>query len=172
MIYISHRLEEIFAVADRITVLRDGLSVDTRPAAEVEPRELIRLMVGRDISAVFPKEAVAIGAPVLAVEALTSAAAGIRDVTLTVGRGEILGIAGLVGSGRTELAGRCSGSRRPIRERSGSTARRFASRPPPTRSAPASPMSPRTAASTASSSTCRSPRIPAWRAWARCRAAA
>jgi len=104
VIYISHRLEEIFAVADRITVLRDGLSVDTRAAAGVEPRELIRLMVGRDISAVFPKASVDIGAPVLAVEGLTSAAAGIRDVTLTVGRGEILGIAGLVGSGRTELA--------------------------------------------------------------------
>jgi rhamnose transport system ATP-binding protein len=104
VIYISHRLEEIFAVADRITVLRDGLSVDTRAAAGVEPRDLIRLMVGRDISAVFPKASVDIGAPVLAVEGLTNAAAGIRDVTLTVGRGEILGIAGLVGSGRTELA--------------------------------------------------------------------
>jgi rhamnose transport system ATP-binding protein len=104
VIYISHRLEEIFAVADRITVLRDGLTVDTRPAADVERGALIRLMVGREISAVFPKEAIEIGGPVLDVEGLTSAAAGIRDVTLTVRRGEILGIAGLVGSGRTELA--------------------------------------------------------------------
>ena len=104
VIYISHRLEEIFAVADRITVLRDGLTVDTRAAAAVERSELIRLMVGREISAVFPKEAIEIGEPVLEIEALTSAAAGIRDVTLTVRRGEILGIAGLVGSGRTELA--------------------------------------------------------------------
>jgi rhamnose transport system ATP-binding protein len=104
VIYISHRLEEIFAVADRITVLRDGLTVDTRAAAAVERGELIRLMVGREISAVFPKEAIEIGGPMLEVEGLTSAAAGIRDVTLTVRRGEILGIAGLVGSGRTELA--------------------------------------------------------------------
>ena len=104
VIYISHRLEEIFAVADRITVLRDGLTVDTRAAAEMERGELIRLMVGREISAVFPKEAIEIGKPVLEIEGLTSAAAGIREVTLTVRRGEILGIAGLVGSGRTELA--------------------------------------------------------------------
>jgi rhamnose transport system ATP-binding protein len=104
VIYISHRLEEIFAVADRITVLRDGLTVDTRAAAEVERGELIRLMVGREISAVFPKETINIGKPVLQIEGLTSAAAGIRDITLTVRRGEILGIAGLVGSGRTELA--------------------------------------------------------------------
>ena len=104
VIYISHRLEEIFAVADRITVLRDGLTVETRAASDVERGELIRLMVGREISAVFPKEPIEIGEPVLEVEGLTSAAAGIRDVSLTVRRGEILGIAGLVGSGRTELA--------------------------------------------------------------------
>ena len=104
VIYISHRLEEIFAVADRITVLRDGLTVDTRAAAQMERGELIRLMVGREISAVFPKEAIEIGGPVLEIEGLTSAVAGIRGVTLTVRRGEILGIAGLVGSGRTELA--------------------------------------------------------------------
>ncbi len=104
VIYISHRLEEIFGVADRITVLRDGLTVETRVASDVERGELIRLMVGREISAVFPKEPIEIGAPVLEVEGLTSAAAGIRDLSLTVRRGEILGIAGLVGSGRTELA--------------------------------------------------------------------
>ena len=104
VIYISHRLEEIYAVADRITVLRDGLTVDTRPAADVERGELIRLMVGREISAVFPKEAIELGGPVLEVEGLASAAAGIRDISLTVRRGEILGLAGLVGSGRTELA--------------------------------------------------------------------
>jgi rhamnose transport system ATP-binding protein len=104
VIYISHRLEEIFAVADRITVLRDGLTVDTRAAAAVERGELIRLMVGREISTVFPKEAIEIGGPVLEIAGLTSAVAGIQGVTLTVRRGEILGIAGLVGSGRTELA--------------------------------------------------------------------
>ena len=104
VIYISHRLDEIFAVADRITVLRDGHTVDTRSAGALDRGELIRLMVGREVSAVFPKSPVAIGAPALEVRGLTCAAAGIRDVTLTVHRGEILGIAGLVGSGRTELA--------------------------------------------------------------------
>ena len=104
VIYISHRLEEISALADRITVLRDGRTVATRPAAEIDRSELIRLMVGRDVSAVFPKQPVALGAPVLEVRNLSSAAAGIRDVSLTVHRGEILGLAGLVGSGRTELA--------------------------------------------------------------------
>jgi rhamnose transport system ATP-binding protein len=104
VIYISHRLEEIFAVADRITVLRDGETVGTRSAGDIERDELIRLMVGREISAVFPKTPVEIGAPALEVRGLSNRAAGIRDVTLTVRRGEILGVAGLVGSGRTELA--------------------------------------------------------------------
>ena len=104
VIYISHRLEEISALADRITVLRDGRTVATRPAAEIDRGEMIRLMVGRDVSAVFPKQTVSIGPPVLEVRDLSSAAGGIRDVTLTIHRGEILGLAGLVGSGRTELA--------------------------------------------------------------------
>ena len=104
VIYISHRLEEIFAIADRITILRDGQSVGTRVPGDVDRAELIRLMVGREISAVFPKRAVTIGEPALEVRRLSSAAAGIRDVTLTVRRGEILGLAGLVGSGRTQLA--------------------------------------------------------------------
>ncbi len=104
VIYISHRLEEISALADRITVLRDGRTVATRAAADIDRGELIRLMVGRDVSAVFPKQPVPPGPPVLEVRNLSSAAAGIRDVTLTIHRGEILGLAGLVGSGRTELA--------------------------------------------------------------------
>ena len=104
VIYISHRLEEVFALADRITVLRDGRTVDTRAASDITSGELIRLMVGRDVSAVFPKQPVTIGPPVLEVRNLSSAEAGIRDVTLTIHRGEILGLAGLVGSGRTELA--------------------------------------------------------------------
>jgi rhamnose transport system ATP-binding protein len=104
VIYISHRLEEISALADRITVLRDGRTVATRAAADIDRGELIRLMVGRDVSAVFPKQPVSLGPPVLEVRNVSSAAAGIRDVTLTIHRGEILGLAGLVGSGRTELA--------------------------------------------------------------------
>jgi rhamnose transport system ATP-binding protein len=104
MIYISHRLDEIFTVADRITVLRDGETIDTRPAGQVDRVSLIRLMVGRELAAVFPKHTVAPGEIVLDVRNLTQAASGIRDVSLTVRRGEIVGLAGLVGSGRTELA--------------------------------------------------------------------
>ena len=104
VIYISHRLEEIAAIADRITVLRDGESVATRPRAEVTRDELIRLMVGREVSAVFPKRDVAIGGAALELRGVSHRPSGIRNVSLTVRHGEILGVAGLVGSGRTELA--------------------------------------------------------------------
>ena len=104
IIYISHRLEELFAIADRVTVLRDGEAVATRAMNEVDQTVLIRLMVGRELSAVFPKRQVKIGETVLEVNNLSSRAAGIRDVNLYVRAGEILGLAGLVGAGRTELA--------------------------------------------------------------------
>jgi len=104
IVYISHRLEEISAIADRVTVLRDGQTIDTRLVNEVDRAELIRLMVGREVSAIFPKRKVPLGDVVLETRALRSRAAGIRDVSLTVRSGEILGLAGLVGSGRTELA--------------------------------------------------------------------
>jgi rhamnose transport system ATP-binding protein len=102
IIYISHRLEEIASIADRVTVLRDGQSIATRDLREVEPADLIRLMVGRDIATVFPKREVPIGDVVLEVRGLKSPA--IHDVSFSVRRGEILGLAGLVGAGRTELA--------------------------------------------------------------------
>jgi rhamnose transport system ATP-binding protein len=104
VIYISHRLDEIFAVSDRITVLRDGQTIATRDVNGIDRAELIRMMVGREISSVFPKRVVTIGGPALEVRGLSNRAAGIRDITLTVHRGEILGVAGLVGSGRTQLA--------------------------------------------------------------------
>jgi rhamnose transport system ATP-binding protein len=104
IIYISHRLEEISTIADRVTVLRDGQTVGTRKIGEVDGAELIRLMVGRELAAVFPKREVAIGDVVLELRGVGSAAAGVRDVSLTVRSGEILGLAGLVGSGRTQLA--------------------------------------------------------------------
>lgn len=97
IVYISHRLEEIGAIADRVTVLRDGQSIATRAMSEVDRAELIRLMVGREVSAIYPKRDVRIGAPVLE-------ARRVRGVSLTVRAGEILGMAGLVGSGRTEFA--------------------------------------------------------------------
>jgi rhamnose transport system ATP-binding protein len=104
IIYISHRLEEVFAIADRITVLRDGETVATVARQEVTPAELIRLMAGREISAVFPKRDVELGATALEVRGLAQRESGLRDISFAVRRGEIFGIAGLVGSGRTELA--------------------------------------------------------------------
>ena len=104
VVYISHRLDEVFALADRITVLRDGESVATRAAAGVTRSELIALMIGRELAAVFPKRAVPTGEVALELTRLSNRAAGVHDVSLQVRRGEILGLAGLVGSGRTQLA--------------------------------------------------------------------
>ena len=104
MLYISHRLEELPRVADRVTALRDGALVGTRRQADVNRDELIRMMVGRELAAVFPKAEVPIGEVVLEVQGLSCRASGVRDVSLSVRAGEILGLAGLVGAGRTELA--------------------------------------------------------------------
>ncbi|HSB61183.1 MAG TPA: sugar ABC transporter ATP-binding protein [Vicinamibacteria bacterium] len=104
MIYISHRLEELPVIADRVTVLRDGRTIDTRPMAEVDRPQLIQMMVGRELSEVFPKRPVAMGEVVLELRRLGCSAGGVRDVSLAVRAGEILGLAGLVGAGRTELA--------------------------------------------------------------------
>ncbi len=104
IIYISHRLEELPRIADRVTVLRDGASIDTRPISAIDRAELIRLMVGREVSAVFPKREVSIGETALELRNLNCRASGIHGVNLAVRAGEIVGLAGLVGSGRTELA--------------------------------------------------------------------
>jgi rhamnose transport system ATP-binding protein len=104
IIYISHRLDELAEIADRVTVLRDGCTIATRPMTAVSRHELIQLMVGRELSAVFPKKTVALGEVVLELRHLDCAASGIRDVNLTVRSGEIVGLAGLVGAGRTQLA--------------------------------------------------------------------
>jgi rhamnose transport system ATP-binding protein len=104
IIYISHRLDEVFALADRITVLRDGETVATRAAAEVTRSELIALMIGRELATVFPKRAIAHGEVAIEVRGLSNRAAGVHDVSFAVKRGEIFGLAGLVGSGRTQLA--------------------------------------------------------------------
>ncbi|MDB5386842.1 MAG: ABC-type sugar transport system, ATPase component [Planctomycetaceae bacterium] len=104
IIYISHRLEELFGIADRVTVLRDGSHVTTCPMSEVNQAELIRLMVGRDISAVFPKQEVPLGEIVLEARQLSCAESGTENVSFQVRAGEILGLVGLVGAGRTELA--------------------------------------------------------------------
>jgi ribose transport system ATP-binding protein len=102
IVYISHRLEEIRRLADRITVLRDGRNVGTRDAQSVEPDELIRLMVGRDVAATPRRPDRNPGPVVLSVEDLRNDQ--VRGVSLELRAGEVLGLAGLVGSGRTELA--------------------------------------------------------------------
>jgi rhamnose transport system ATP-binding protein len=104
IIYISHRLEELTRIADRVTVLRDGECVGTREARAIGAAELIRLMAGRDVSTIFPKREVRIGETLFEVRGLGSRVAGIRDITFEVRAGEIFGLAGLVGAGRTELA--------------------------------------------------------------------
>ena len=103
VIYISHRLDEIFAIADRVTVLRDGAHVATKRVAETDAAGLVQLMVGRRIESLFPKVTVPIGEPVLEVKGLERRPLT-RSVSLTVRAGEIVGLAGLVGSGRSELA--------------------------------------------------------------------
>jgi len=103
IIFISHRLEELFELADRVTILRDGSYVDTRLLSEVNRDDLIRLMVGRTISNLFPKQDVVPGDVALMVENLSQT--GIfENISFELRRGEILGLAGLVGAGRTDVA--------------------------------------------------------------------
>jgi len=104
MIYISHRLEELPAIADRVTVLRDGETLGTHEMSEVSSKQLIQFMVGRELSGVFPKRTVERGDVVFELRGFGSSEAGIRGIDLTLHTGEIVGVAGLVGAGRTELA--------------------------------------------------------------------
>jgi rhamnose transport system ATP-binding protein len=103
IIFISHRLEELFELADRVTVLRDGAFVDTRELKDVTRDDLIRMMVGRRITNLFPKQDVQLGEVVLKVDHLTREAA-FQDISFELREGEILGMAGLVGAGRTNVA--------------------------------------------------------------------
>jgi len=101
IIYISHRLDEIFTITDRVTVLRDGMNMGERPTNRITRNEMIELMVGRELKDEFPTRTTAIGPPRLEVSHLTRGRA-VRDVSFTVHRGEILALTGLVGAGRTE----------------------------------------------------------------------
>ena len=103
IIYISHRLEEVFELADRVTVLRDGHLVDTKPVGEVNQGQLVSMMVGRTLDTLFPKREAVIGAPVLRVKNLSRRGL-VSDASFEVRSGEIVGLAGLVGAGRSELA--------------------------------------------------------------------
>lgn len=102
IIYISHRLEEIFKISDRVSVLRDGKYVATKLTSETNREELIRLMVGRELKETYPARTNPPGEIALEVKNLSGN--GVRDISFVVRKGEILGVAGLVGAGRTEMA--------------------------------------------------------------------
>jgi rhamnose transport system ATP-binding protein len=103
IIYVSHKLPEIFALADRVTVLRDGHHVATKPISEVNEASLVSMMVGRPLDRLYPPKIGKSGDVALEVRNLSYRNA-VRDISFSMRRGEILGIAGLVGSGRTEAA--------------------------------------------------------------------
>jgi ABC-type sugar transport system ATPase subunit len=102
IIFISHHLEEVFAICDRVTVMRDGRSVETRPASQWTEESMVQVMVNRPIDSFFPKQDIPLGAPVLEVQGLASGQR-FANVSFAVRAGEIYGIAGLVGAGRTEV---------------------------------------------------------------------
>lgn len=102
VIYISHRMEEIFALTDRVTVLRDGTYIGTEPITSLTKESLITMMVGRPLTSIFPKTEAVIGKPVLEVKGLSRQGV-FEEISFQVHQGEILGIAGLMGAGRSEV---------------------------------------------------------------------
>ena len=149
LVFISHRFDEVFALCDTVTVMRDGEYVSTQPVADTTVDQLVSLMVGREVAELFPKTVAPVGEVVLQVEGLESPGT-FHDVSFTVRAGEIVGLAGLVGAGRSEIAravfgvdsyDRWHGLACSARPSSGTT--------PAPRSAPAWRSSPRTAASRA-----------------------
>jgi ABC-type sugar transport system ATPase subunit len=102
IIYISHKLDEIFSICNSVTVLRDGTFIARKPITEVTENTLVSMMVGRNMSDLYPKVKVKIGEPVLEVENISRAGA-VNNVSFYVRQGEILGLAGLMGAGRTEI---------------------------------------------------------------------
>ena len=112
IVYISHRMEELFEIGDRVTVLRDGRRIGTRNIDEITKPELIRMMVDRELTHQFPKVQAARGKEVLRVEGL-SRSGHLNDISFSSHEGEVLGIAGLLGSGRSHLARTIFGLERP-----------------------------------------------------------
>jgi len=104
IIYISHRLDEVFEIAERVTVLRDGLVVGTDEVANLDKPTLIRMMVGRTLDETFPHAEGEVGENLLEVKDLSSSELGLENISFSLCKGEILGVAGLVGAGRSELA--------------------------------------------------------------------
>jgi ABC-type sugar transport system ATPase subunit len=111
VIYISHRLEELFELCDRVTVFRDGQYVITRNVADITKKDLIKYMIGRELTEKYPERTNKIGEPILEVKDLCGN--GDFHINLTLNKGEILGLAGLVGAGRTELAKMLCGDVKP-----------------------------------------------------------
>jgi ribose transport system ATP-binding protein len=103
VVYVSHRLDEIPQIGQRVTVLRDGKRIGTLPVKEAQEKDLIRMMVGRELKELFPKEKVAVGPEILKIEHL-NVPGKLKDINLSLHKGEILAISGLIGAGRTELA--------------------------------------------------------------------
>ena len=104
IVYITHRFEELFRLADRVTVLRDGNTIDTRTMDGVTTQGLIHMMVGREAETLFPKHETNLGTTALEVRGARCRRLGVENVSLSIQRGEILGLAGLIGSGRTQFA--------------------------------------------------------------------
>jgi inositol transport system ATP-binding protein len=102
VIYITHKMDEVFRISDDVTVFRDGRHIQTLPASELDRGKLIALMVGRELTHMFPKEHAQIGEVVMSVRGLTRKGK-VEDITFDIRQGEILGLAGLMGSGRTEV---------------------------------------------------------------------
>jgi rhamnose transport system ATP-binding protein len=103
VLFISHRVNEVFALCDTVTIMRDGAVVHDARIADITPDEMVRRMVGRELSALFPKQDTAVGAPVLTVHRLTREGV-FFDISFDVRAGEIVALAGLVGAGRSEVA--------------------------------------------------------------------
>lgn len=101
VIFISHKIDEIFTICQRVTVMRDGCYIDTRECGEISEQELVHLIAGREIKQMFPKEDAQIGDVIL--EAKGISGEGFKDVSFTLHKGEILGFCGLMGAGRTEI---------------------------------------------------------------------
>jgi rhamnose transport system ATP-binding protein len=120
ILFISHRFEEVTALCQRVTIMRDGKHVSTDPISELTTEEMVRRMVGRDLDALFPKQDVEPGAVVLEVEGLSKAGV-FKDVSFSVRAGEIVALAGLVGSGRSEVVQAVFG----VDERDSGTVRLF-----------------------------------------------
>jgi len=112
IIFISHRLEEVFEIADRVTVIRDGQFIGTENVTDIDTNKLVQMMVGRSIDNFYPKSEVEIKEPILAVEGLCRKGE-FNNVSFQVHEGEILGMSGLIGAGRTEIACAIYGITRP-----------------------------------------------------------